>query len=106
MLTLLISLKVKLMSSKISIKIWDAFKCTITGYCIQYCSRTKLDREKVKKKDLFDEIEKVKVKIPACDTDDGSDNEVSDLIATLSSLEKNIIQFLTMKLLAQLFALK
>ena len=67
--------------------IWDAFKCTITGHCIQYCSRKKLDREKVKK-DLFDEIEKVKVKISDCDTDDGKDDEVSDLIATLSSLEE------------------
>ena len=46
-----------------------------------------MDRENVKK-DLFDEIEKVKVKISDCDTDDGKDDEVSDLIATFSSLEE------------------
>ena len=36
--------------------IWDAFKCTITGHCIQYCSRMKKD--KLKKSLIF------KLKLP------------------------------------------
>ena len=66
--------------------IWDAFKCTITGHCIQYCSRKKSEREK-DKQNLIDEIEKVKVKI-SDSTDIGNDAEISDLITTLSSLEE------------------
>ena len=67
--------------------IWDAFKCTITGHCIQYCSRKKSEREKAKQ-DLIEEIEKVKVKISDSSTVNGIDAEITDLINTLSSLEE------------------
>ena len=67
----------------------DAFKCTITGHCIQYCtcSRKKSEREKARQ-DLIEEIEKVKVKISDSSTVNGIDAEISDLINTLSSLEE------------------
>ena len=35
--------------------IWDSFKCTITGHCIQYCSRKKKDKLK-KKQDIQTKI--------------------------------------------------
>ena len=65
----------------------DAFACTITGHCIQYCSRKKSESEKVKR-DLTDRIEKVEAQISDKGTDSANDAEVSDLINNLSSLEE------------------
>jgi len=67
---------------------WDAFKCTITGHCIQYCCRKKSEQRKVKK-DLLEKIEKVKGQISDKNECDVNSSEFSELINTLSSLEEN-----------------
>ena len=65
-----------------------------------------MDREKVEKY-LFNEIEKVKVKISDCDTDDGNDNEVSNLMRkTFICLRMRMIHlFLNKNIFLSVFSL-
>ena len=70
--------------------IWDSFKCTITGHCIQYCSRMK--KEKLKKKqDIQNKIDQIKSDISKLSPD--NNHQLSILLDSLDSLqaELNII---------------
>jgi mannosylglycoprotein endo-beta-mannosidase len=51
--------------------IWDSFKCTIAGYCMEYCSRKKKERN-VEKLSIMNDIEKVKALISEGSSDDDS----------------------------------
>ena len=72
--------------------IWDAFKCTIRGYCIEYSARKKRQKYKVKK-EVLDKIEHVKKRISDIIITHGNEaqDQLADLTKELSNYE-NIIK--------------
>ena len=68
---------------------WDALKCTITGVCIEYCSRKKKERN-AKKTNLLKDIEKINLLIDK--------NPSSEVLSQLDQLQlelNKIIDFET-----------
>ena len=68
--------------------IWDAFKCTITGYCMEYTSRKKKERVS-SKNDLYKKIDEIKNKLAGgLDSDACADltKELMDLEAQLNKI--------------------
>ena len=67
--------------------IWDAFKCTITGHCIQYCCRKK--KEGIKNKlDIQTKIDQINSKISKISRD--NDHHLTELLNELDSLETQL----------------
>ena len=67
--------------------IWDAFKCTITGHCIQYCSRMKKERMK-NKQDIQIKIDQINNEIS--EISPGESVQLSELLERLDSLETDL----------------
>lgn len=70
--------------------IWDAFKCTISGHCMEYCTRKKKERN-VKKSKIIDEISQIDIQIGNRPTD----NTLIDKRATLEAELNKILDFET-----------
>ena len=64
--------------------VWDAFKCSITGHCIQYCSRKKKENLK-NKQEIQTKIDQINLEISNTSLDDKQ--HLSDLIARLDLLK-------------------
>ena len=73
--------------------IWDAFKCTISGYCIEYTSRKKKERI-TSKKNLMKQIEGIQLKL-AGGLDDDVCVALTDELKDLESLLDKIVDFET-----------
>ena len=63
---------------------WDAFKCSVTGHCIQYCSRKKKENLK-NKQEIQTKIDQINLEISNTSLDDKQ--HLSDLIARLDLLK-------------------
>ena len=65
--------------------IWDAFKCTITGHCIQYCCRKK--KEGIKNKlDIQTKIDQINSRIYKINRD--NDHHLTELDSLETKLDK------------------
>ena len=64
--------------------VWDAFKCSVTGHCIQYCSRKKKVNLK-NKQEIQTKIDQINLEISNISLDDKQ--HLSDLIAWLDLLK-------------------
>ena len=64
--------------------VWDAFKCSVTGHCIQYCIRKKKEYLK-NKQEIQTEIDQINLEISNISPDDKQ--HLSDLIARLDLLK-------------------
>ena len=67
--------------------VWDAFKCTITGHCIQYCSRKKKEKQR-DKQEILEKIDQIKHDISNISPDDTQ--QLSNLLHKLDSLEADL----------------
>ena len=76
--------------------LWDALKCTITGVCIDYCTRKKKERNKVKR-NLMDDIAKVKSDIENAPSND----TLFDQLQILESKLNTILEFETKGLITR-----
>ena len=76
--------------------LWDALKCTITGVCIDYCTRKKKERNKVKR-NLMDDIAKVKSDIKNAPSND----TLFDQLQILESKLNTILEFETKGLITR-----
>ena len=73
--------------------IWDAFKCTISGYCIEYTSRKKKERI-TSKQNLMKQIEGIQLKL-AGGLDDDVCVALTDELKDLESQLDKIVDFET-----------
>jgi hypothetical protein len=64
--------------------VWDAFKCTVTGHCIQYCSRKKKETLK-NKQEIQAKINQINLEISNVSPD--NTHQLSELLDRLESLE-------------------
>jgi hypothetical protein len=81
--------------------VWDAFKCTISGYCIGYSARKKKERNTNKEK-LTQEIDDIQTKL----ADASDDNIYSELVSRLQQTElelNKILDFETNGLLIYIY---
>ena len=67
--------------------LWDALKCTITGVCIDYCTRKKKERNKVKR-NLMDDIAKVKSDIENAPSNDTLFDQLQILESKLNTISE------------------
>ena len=67
--------------------VWDAFKCTITGHCIQYCSRKKKEKQK-DKQEILAKIDQIKQDISKITPDDTQ--KLSGLLHRLDFLDTDL----------------
>ena len=73
--------------------IWDTFKCYITGFCIEYSSRKKKERNRTKDK-LLKQISELKQKLSQSQKENNEINKSQELFVELISLEKDLNEIL------------
>ncbi len=73
--------------------IWEAFKCTISGYCIEYSSRKKKERSS-DKNNIMKQIDELHLKL-AGDLDSDASTSLTDKLKELESQLNKILDFET-----------
>ena len=73
--------------------IWDAFKCTMAGYCMEYCSRKNKERNATKS-NLLKSISSLKEFVVAFRKDDHNKDELQTLYAQLEAQELKLNEIL------------
>jgi len=80
--------------------VWDAFKCTICGYCIEYTSKKKKERTANKKR-LTKEIDDIQSKINNALIENTGHEDLTDELRHLESELNKILDFETNGLLVR-----